>query len=84
MALQMLETREVVDKLTMLGSDWNPVKQAYKAEIAGKYVELFDPNAPADDGLPSSVRVRAENVEHYVKKGFLVDRPTAAAKRKGR
>lgn len=56
---------EVYNRLTAL-HDGDPRKQLFKAELAGHYeCVVYDA-----DGQPRTVR--AENIEHYVGKGFTV------------
>lgn len=74
--MAMLNAAEVLAKLREPGPDIQ--KQLYKASIAGKECVVYDPSkAPTKggDGGLDEVVIRAENVEHYVGKGFLVERP---------
>lgn len=74
----MSEARDIYDALKAYGHDHNPDKQIYKSAIAGKIVVLYDPNSRNRDGELAEVPVRAENVEAYVAKGFVFERPESA------
>lgn len=71
----MSEARDIYDALKALGHDHSPDKQTYKSSIAGKIVVVYDPNSRNRDGLLAEVPVRAENIEAYVAKGFVFERP---------
>lgn len=59
---------EVYDRLRGM-HDSDPRKQKFKAELAGHFqCVVYDA-----DGKPRTVR--AENIEHYVGKGFSVSAP---------
>ena len=74
--MQTVSAAPIVAKLKELGpDDHSMAKQIYKSQIAGRLVTLYDPHSLADDGGPAAVTVRAENIEGYLAKGFLVDRP---------
>jgi hypothetical protein len=63
--MRLLDAREVFRNLQRLGSDAEPAKQRYKSEIAGRYCEVLDLDS-------NPVLVRAENLEHYIAKGFKI------------
>lgn len=82
--MKIINASEVVTRLKELGHDYNPDKQAYKATIAGAYVELYDPNSLDREGAPAVVRVQATEADQYVAKGFLLSRPEPEAKPKAK
>lgn len=72
MALE-LDTRSVLARLTELGHDYTPQKQAYKASIAGGRCALYDPQG-------QRVTVDASSVEqHFAKAGWTIDAPVGPA-----
>lgn len=74
--MALVNTAEVLMKLRERGSDAD--KQAYKSTLAGHYCVVYDPNKAstneAGDPDLDKITVRAENLEHYIGKGFLVER----------
>lgn len=79
-----LSAAEVLAELTRLGHNTNIEKQAYRSRIHGQTAVLYDPNGSSDEGPFSTVEVRASEVDYYVGKGFLVDKPVAAAPAAGK
>lgn len=66
------DARQVYDQLTSLSDRTTPTRTAYLASIAGKVVILYDLQG-------RWVRVRAENIENYVAKGFTFEEPRQPA-----
>lgn len=60
-----IDAHEVLDKLDELNDRSTPTRQGYLFSIAGKKARLFDLNN-------TEILVRAEQVEHYLDKGFTV------------
>lgn len=60
-----IDAQEVLDKLGELNDRSTPTRQGYLFSIAGKKARLFDLNN-------TEILVRAENLEHYIDKGFTV------------
>lgn len=78
-----IETAPVLARLRELGHNYSPDKQGYKASIAQHKCVLYDPNSKADDGGAAAVTVKASDIEQFIDKGFLVERPEVARGRRG-
>ena len=79
----MASAREMYDTLSGW-HDYDPRKQGYKAELGGADATVYAPNSLSDDGLPQPVTVRAQNIETYVNKGFLLERPVPVVRKGSR
>lgn len=76
--MNVISAAETLERLRALGHDYNPEKQLFKASVAGSYVQLFDPNSLADDGGAATAHVKACDIEQYLAKGFLIERPSVS------
>lgn len=79
-----MDAKQTYDKLVSLGHEYNPAKQTFKASIAHLNVTLYHPTSVDDDGRPAPTPVRASDVESFIRRGFMFERPETAAKRKTR
>lgn len=71
--MAVLNAQNVLDDLAGKGHNLTPEKQAYRAtSLAGHQVELLHPTSRGLDGIPMRVLVQADQIEHYIAKGFTV------------